>query len=253
MFSRLFLLTSRIRMPNFYAVHAGRKTGVFKDWKTCQEQIIKFPNAKFKKFTTMIDAEKFVKFGFASLTDSVKDKSEKIVGRKRKSKGTEEVQDNKKQRSEDVEEILPIVYTDGACSNNQQQGSARAGYGIFWGDNHPLNLSCKLQGVQTNQRAEIAAINVAIKQALENGHNQMTICTDSMFAINCIVLWSPKWRKNGWRKADGKEVIHKKEFIEILDNLTKINVTWKHVRGHKGIYGNEMADKLAVAGIDKPL
>ncbi len=60
------------------------------------------------------------------------------------------------------------VYTDGACSHNGQ-ANATAGIGVFWGPNHPLNLSRKLSnngdsGGQTNNRAEITAAIVAIKQ-----------------------------------------------------------------------------------------
>ena len=47
-----------------------------------------------------------------------------------------------------------IVYTDGACSFNGQKGAA-AGCGVYFGDNHPDNISLRLKGRQTNQRAEI--------------------------------------------------------------------------------------------------
>ena len=46
------------------------------------------------------------------------------------------------------------VYTDGACKSNGKNG-ARAGVGIFWGVSHPLNISRRLIGRQTNNRAEI--------------------------------------------------------------------------------------------------
>ena len=47
-----------------------------------------------------------------------------------------------------------VVYTDGACSYNGREG-ARAGIGVYWGDKHPFNVSERLGGKQTNQRAEI--------------------------------------------------------------------------------------------------
>ncbi|XP_039265000.1 ribonuclease H1-like [Styela clava] len=146
------------------------------------------------------------------------------------------------------EKSNPVVYTDGACSNNGKKKAVRAGYGVWWGENHPLNISARLEGVQTNQRAEIAAANACIKQAVDKGLKSITIRTDSMFIINCITKWVPGWLKKKWIKSDGKPVVHKPEFMTMLTNLKNVDVKWEHVRGHQGIYGNEMADRLAVRG-----
>ncbi|TKR77050.1 hypothetical protein L596_018098 [Steinernema carpocapsae] len=57
--------------------------------------------------------------------------------------------------------LLPVVYTDGACSSNGRK-NARAGYGVYWGDDHPDNVSKPLEGsVATNNRAELQAVVVA--------------------------------------------------------------------------------------------
>ncbi len=49
------------------------------------------------------------------------------------------------------------VYTDGACSNNGRP-DARAGFGIWFGDNDERNVSESFTGPQTNNRAELLAI-----------------------------------------------------------------------------------------------
>ena len=41
----------------FYVVWAGRKTGVFASWEECQKQILAFPNAQYKSFSTQQEAE----------------------------------------------------------------------------------------------------------------------------------------------------------------------------------------------------
>ncbi|RTG84545.1 uncharacterized protein DC041_0005928 [Schistosoma bovis] len=46
-----------------------------------------------------------------------------------------------------------MVYTDGSC--NGAHDDRRAGYGVYWGPNHPWNVSERLEGEQTNNRAEI--------------------------------------------------------------------------------------------------
>ena len=33
------------------------------------------------------------------------------------------------------------VYTDGACSDNGRGSLSKAGIGVWWSDNHPLNLA----------------------------------------------------------------------------------------------------------------
>lgn len=55
-----------------------------------------------------------------------------------------------------------LVYTDGACQRNGQPG-AKAGVGVFFGENHPKNISVHLSGDrQTNQRAELTAALLAV-------------------------------------------------------------------------------------------
>ncbi|XP_077408212.1 ribonuclease H1 isoform X2 [Vanacampus margaritifer] len=76
-----------------------------------------------------------------------------------------------------------VVYTDGCCSNNGKRG-ARAGIGVYWGPQHPLNVAEPLQGRQTNQRAEIQAACMALQQAKEENVKKLVVYTDSKFTIN---------------------------------------------------------------------
>ena len=45
------------------------------------------------------------------------------------------------------------VYTDGACPNNGK-GGARAGVGVWWGPEHPLNYSRRATGEKWAQKAD---------------------------------------------------------------------------------------------------
>jgi viroplasmin and RNaseH domain-containing protein len=36
----------------FYAVRIGRRPGIYTSWEACQEQILRFPAASYKKFKT---------------------------------------------------------------------------------------------------------------------------------------------------------------------------------------------------------
>ncbi|XP_076654674.1 ribonuclease H1 isoform X2 [Halictus rubicundus] len=142
------------------------------------------------------------------------------------------------------------VYTDGACSSNGYKNSL-AGIGVWFGEDHPLNVSAPVVGRQTNNNAEIQAVTMAARKAKEAGVTKLKIITDSQFLIKCINQWMPKWKRNGWKTAENKPVINKVELLEMEEALKSLNIAWKHVNGHVGIHGNEMADKLARAGCKK--
>ena len=67
--------------------------------------------------------------------------------------------------------LEPIhVYTDGACSNNGKP-DAKAGFGVYFGENDNRNLSETFTGPQTNNRAELLAIIRALtilRESIEN-------------------------------------------------------------------------------------
>jgi ribonuclease HI len=94
-----------------------------------------------------------------------------------------------------------VVYTDGASSNNGQN-HARAGYGVYYGDNDSRNASVRLPGRQTNQRAEASAAVNALKQN-RNTAGTLEIRTD----LN-IFVEGPTNRSKNWRQhaSNGSEV-----------------------------------------------
>ena len=64
------------------------------------------------------------------------------------------------------------------------------------------------------------------------------------------------WERTGWRTAKGTKVVSSELFKlarTLLADLHQrgIRVRFRHVLGHAGVYGNEMADKLAVDGARK--
>ena len=47
-------------MRKHYAVARGRRTGIFRTWSECEQQVKGFPNARFKSFQSREDAKMFV-------------------------------------------------------------------------------------------------------------------------------------------------------------------------------------------------
>ena len=215
---------------SFYAVHTGKTPGVYTSWEECQKQVKGFSGAKFKKFSNRQDAEFFAEKG-----------SDKPLV---KVCGSEE-------SSDDV-----IIYTDGACSNNGNK-DAKAGVGIYFGDNHELNVSeplPRLAGIPTNQLAELYAIYWALYLCLEDKcmkNKNIIVYTDSQYSINCLTTWFDSWQKKGWKTADKKPVKHIELIRQIKHIMEQLNVRLVHVKGHNNNYGNDQADLLAVSGAER--
>lgn len=51
--------------------------------------------------------------------------------------------------------------------------------------------------------------------------------------------------------SKNKLVKNRDDFLELIKAMDRIKVVWEKVKSHIGIKGNEGADKLAVAGMNK--
>jgi ribonuclease HI len=79
---------------------------------------------------------------------------------------------------------------------------------------------------------------------LSNDGNPVRIKSDSKYMLCCIKDWAPKWKLNGWRSTTG--VVKNRDLImQVLDLIEGRQVSLGWVPGHKGIPGNELADRLA--------
>lgn len=116
---------------------------------------------------------------------------------------------------------------------------------MFWGNDDPRNVSERLEGRQTNNRAEIQAARRAIKQAKCYNYDEIEVITDSDFLFKSMTNYIHKWQQNGFRKSDGTQVINRIDFIQLLQEMDNIDCQWIKCPSHSGVYGNIMADKLA--------
>lgn len=92
-------------------------------------------------------------------------------------------------------------------------------------------------------QAELAAIHHALKACTNKKYN-IHIYSDSQYCVNTFNKWLKDWKYTGFY---GKKNI---ELIQAIDReiqkFSLVEFSW--IRGHTGIDGNEIADRLATKG-----
>jgi len=232
-----FSLHFKMNRSNYvYAVHKGRRTGLYMHWEGeggCREQIDGFEGAVFKKFNNIPQARNFVDNGPS-----------------KQKKTPPKLQQSDYFRvpcncniNESVEPL--IVYVDGSAKKDKE-GVVRGGYGIWFGEGDVKNLKEVFRLPNpTNNRCEVMGAKRAIEIVDHFGFcakdTELIIATDSKYVIGAMKCGA-EW-KNGSTKNQG--------LLKSLYALCKGRpVAFLHVPGHKGVKGNVGADKLAKEGAD---
>ncbi len=140
---------------------------------------------------------------------------------------------------ESIKEPEIQAWCDGSCSPNPGPG----GWGVLI---HAEGKKYELSGAthnSTNNIMELTAAIQAITPTQTGCH--LIITTDSRYLIEGITRWLPRWKKNGWRKADGKPVLNQKIWHQ-LDALCQTRtIHWNWIPAHTGHPENELCDQLA--------
>ena len=140
------------------------------------------------------------------------------------------------------------LYTDGACLNNGKENAA-CGSRIWAGHRNYLNKSIRVPSpAQSNQVGEIAAIIVAVTSVPIS--QPLEIISDSKYAIEGLMTYLQSWEDQGWIGIKNTPFFQKA--AHLLHRRTA-TTTFKWVKGHEGIEGNELSDRLAKEGATKPL
>ena len=251
---------------NFYAVSNGKEVGIFTNWTQASDSVLGFANAKYKGYITYSEAKSAMESAgirefhvFDGQITLSKSDYERQVSYAAKNE-TINISENEIQHKvdalveviyKDEEREATTVFIDGSCLRNGSN-SAKAGYGVYWGVDHPWNGSytMPIEEGATNNKAELRAAIKAIEVADANKIEKLVVNSDSKYVVQGITQWSENWCKNGWKTSNGESVKNKEEWVQLLHlvNESNVSITWNHVPGHKGISGNEEADKLAVQG-----
>ncbi|MEI7700646.1 MAG: ribonuclease HI [Planctomycetia bacterium] len=143
---------------------------------------------------------------------------------------------------------LPFVqlFTDGACSGNPGPG----GWGCIL--RHPSSGKEKEfsggEARTTNNRMELQAVIEGLKQL--SRRSKVEVITDSTYVAKGCMEWLPGWKRNDWRRKDGRQwvpIANEEHWKELDLLLAKHAISFTVVRGHSGHAENERCDQLAVA------
>ena len=188
------------KKSKFYVVWVGQNPGIYNTWSECQEQIIGFPNAKYKSFKTLEAAE-------AAFDNSAVD----YISR---SKTTKQKPDFHNFLSEIEENSISV---DAACSRNPGIMEYR-GVHTYSAD-EIFRLGPFDNG--TNNVGEFLALVHALAYLKQKGDNKKIIYTDSRTALS----WVKKKKIKTTLKKDGKN----EQLFVLMDRAMK----WLHSNSYQ--------------------
>ena len=152
---------------------------------------------------------------------------------------------NEDGRLEDEEGQL-VYLTDGACRYNGKP-YAEAACAYFSGPACYRSWD-DTADPPTNQTAELRAILGAVKKAIRLGEDNISLLTDSQYAVKCITVWPEKWRQTErndgtWLNVKGQPVANQALIKRILKTMSYagIWVDFRFIPREE----NEIADRLA--------
>jgi ribonuclease HI len=166
-------------MP-FYAVHKGKRRGIYTDWLECKQNIFGVRHPVFKKFNTKEEAEHFLIHGFGTKTNqSMMDTLGIGNGGSVKTRDVTDARDNAKINVNENDKLehtnsenqphkpqkhIINVFTDGSLIRKKRKNGEQillCGYGIYipsYGLMEELRYAGTIHDNKTNNRGELKAI-----------------------------------------------------------------------------------------------
>tara|TARA_Y100000817_G_C16593774_1_gene427601 strand:- start:221 stop:643 length:423 start_codon:yes stop_codon:yes gene_type:complete len=131
------------------------------------------------------------------------------------------------------------VYTDGSCLVNPGKGGWAA---IIINDKEKTEIKGSKENT-TNNQMELTAPIMALKKIPKG--SKIQIFTDSKYVKSGITEWIHKWKKNGWKTADKKDVKNKDLWKELDKLSSTFYIEWIWVKAHSTDALNNEVDLLA--------
>jgi|GEM_PF-60350 len=123
------------------------------------------------------------------------------------------------------------IYTDGACSGNQNENNI-GGWGCIleYGDARKELHGGELN--TTNNRMELSAPIAGLSALKEKGLH-INFFSDSSYLVNCFrQKWYVNWQRNGWKNSAKKPVENRELWETLIDLLAGQQADFYLVKGH---------------------
>lgn len=205
-----------------YAVRRGRRPGIYHSWAACEAEVKGYGGADFKSFSTMGEAEAYMKAETEAYRPST----------------VETFNDEMEKRIAALGEDEALAFIDGSFDKHDKRGF-RYSYGaIIFSSEGEVTLSQAFDNPEyadsRNVAGEIEGAKQAILWALARGKKNLAIYYDYEGV--------KKWAVGEWRT----NIKLTREYRDFFEEKSKyIRVTFHHVKSHSGIVYNERADELA--------
>lgn len=218
---------------NYYGVKKGKVTGIFRSWDACKASVDGFAGAEYKGFVTLEEVCAYL--GIA--VNEVESVQTETIQQREAGQATSKADDDRLPPEGSL-----LAYVDGSydhsipkyafgCVFILPDGKIYTEYGN--GDN-PQSLQ------QRNVAGEMLGAMYAVKTAMVNGYRTIEICYD--------YEGIEKWVTGAWRS---KTELTQKYAAAMRQWGQGISITFTKVPAHSNVKYNEMADRVAKAGLTK--
>ena len=212
----------------YYVIITGHQPGMYTNWPQAQKQIKGYPEAIYKSFTSLEEAQTYQDFWM----------------------------DNNKYLDQPADYYF---YTDGSYKNQQ------TGYAYVLVDNNDNIIDKEFGPVKhstnTNNVGELQALLQALRYI--NTHNTnfinkiVKIKTDSVYAMQQTITLAADLKIKGWDNWVKYHISNDTKNFDYMQNIVyqyvlaiqnNVLLSIEHVYGHTGQQFNELADQLANSG-----
>ena len=129
------------------------------------------------------------------------------------------------------------IYTDGACSGNQNETNA-GGWGavLEYGERQKELFGGEIN--TTNNRMEMTALLCAL-QAITKDRQRILVFSDSSYLMNCFrEKWYENWYRNNWKTSKKTDVENRDLWEALISLIQKHDIEFYRVKGHVNLNSN---------------